>query len=619
MNVIILAAAYATMASTHTVAPVKVNVNAKNGDTISGERSFRVTVTASNPVTGVEFYAGSELKDKDTSTPYEFTYDTLLDSDGKITLKFRAFTTEGEEGSATVNLTIDNGMGKGVDFHLGAARDALTESNWEVAIKSARVALKIDAKNNEARYLLARAYMGQGKLDKAQKFVEDAAEAQPNDPKVSELLTAIRLRQAFATVNRPGSDRTEVLNGMLESYRGAIAARQKTVDALVEAVGAPSATNLVAYADANLRAGRYGAVVSALEGPFQADQRNVDIGNRLAYAQLRALRTQDALTTLTQVKKFGQPNAFTYAELAIALAEADNGSGSDDALKDALLAGSDDPSVLSAQAFIALKFVRRKVGTNTRLFLNYDDATGMDAAAKLESRQVLKSSLDQLLQDSGNRTEVLTYASALNNRLDEYTKGQSYFERAVLADPLNADAFIEQANRSIALALRGTPSQEELDQRYDTARIHFQAALEARPSSAEALTGLCLVASLQGKHQDAVKWGEAAVRAAPEYAAGQIALGAVYTHAAIAWRAEADRIRKSNNDAGTTNADRQANELKARDLESESVRVTAQARESVRKASSLDKRIEGVELTAPKSAWRYFYAGGRTPMLPLPR
>lgn len=618
MNLLILATAFVSLAAPQTKKPaVQVTVNAKPGEVITGERTFRVVVTSKNPVTGVEFYAGSDLRDKDTSTPYEFTFDSLVEPDGKLALRFRAFTTEGEEGSSTINVTIDNGASKGLPFHIEAANNALVESKWDAAITSGRVALKIDPKSNDARFILARAYLAKNQLDKAQKFAEDAGEAEPNNPKVNELLTAIRLRQAFTAVNRPGAEKKEMLRTIGEAYKSAIESRRKSVDAGVDAVGAPTSANLVQYGDAALRAGRYGAVISAIEPAFREDNRKVELANRLAYAQLRSGRLQDAITTISLAKKYGTPDSFTYALNAVALAEAGNVAASDESIKDAILASADDPAVMSAQAYIALKFVRRRIADKQEFQLNYDDARGLDAPAKAEARQVFQSTLNTLLKDNAQRTEVLTFASALNNRLDEYTKGQSYFEKAVLADPLNADAYLEQGNRSIALTMRGQPSAEELDLRYENAKIHYEAALAARPSSAEALAGLSLVASFQRKYDDAIKWGDAAIKAAPSYSSGYVAFSTASRLASAAYRAEADKIRRGST-GGTTNAERQASELKARDLETRSNEAMAKARESQRTGASLDKYLEGLEFSDAKSAWRYFYTGGRTPLLPLP-
>src|SRR5579871_2515772 len=96
-----------------TLAPAQklsLSVNEHDGDTIAGETHFVVKVQSKNPVTQVEFYVGSELRDTDPSTPYEFTLDTLGEPDGNIKVKFTAYTAEGENASQTLNLKIDNGI-----------------------------------------------------------------------------------------------------------------------------------------------------------------------------------------------------------------------------------------------------------------------------------------------------------------------------------------------------------------------------------------------------------------------------------------------------------------------------------------------------------------------------
>lgn len=601
------------------VAPVQVTVNAKPNETITGERVFRVTVVAKNPVTGVEFYVGSDLRDKDTSTPYEFTLDSIAEEEGPLKLRFRAFTSEGEEGSVSVTVKIDNGTSKGLPFQLEAGQNALGEAKWDAAITAGRVALRIDPKSTDARLILARAYLGKSQFDKAQKFAEDAADADKNSVLAADLVTAIRLRQAFVSVNRPGTSKADSLKAISDAFKSAIESRRKATDIASDKVGTPNADNLVAYADAAIRGGRYSAIISALESAFRNDPRRTDIGNRLGYAQLRSGRVADAIVTLNSIRKFGQPTPFTLATLAIAFAETGDTENSDSVMKDAVLAGADDPAVLSAQAFISLKFVRRNMAGKFKFALNYDDATGKDFAAKQESRKNLQASLTTLLRDNSNRTEVLTLASALNNYLQEYGKGESYFQEAILADPLNADAYLEQGNRSLALAQPKEVKDEERTQRYDAARAYFEAAQAARPSATEPLTGLAIVYSFQKKYAEAISYGEAAVKAAPNYAAAQVALATAYQLNALASRETADAIRRKSNDAGTTNADRQANEIKARQLEQESIRGTAQARAATNAAAKLDARIQGVELTTAATAWRYFYAGGRTPIITAPR
>src|SRR5581483_5657843 len=65
MNVLLLATAFFAIAAPPK-APVTVSVDAKNGDVISGEHQFKVTVNSQNLVTQVEFYFNDDLRDKAT-------------------------------------------------------------------------------------------------------------------------------------------------------------------------------------------------------------------------------------------------------------------------------------------------------------------------------------------------------------------------------------------------------------------------------------------------------------------------------------------------------------------------------------------------------------------------
>jgi tetratricopeptide (TPR) repeat protein len=597
---------------------VQVKVNAQNGATITGERTFRVTVQANNPVTGVEFYVGNELRDKDTSTPYEFTIDSLGEQDGNLKLRFKAFTTEGESGEAAVTVKIDNGTSKGLDFHLKAGEEALQESKYDLAVTSGRIALRIDPKSNAARVIVARGYLGKGAYDKAQKFAEDAATEDPNNQAAADLLSTIKLRQAFNTMSRD-TDRKETLATIREALKSAVETRRKYVDSQFDKLGTPDEASVIPYSDAALAAGRYSAALNVLEPVFKKDNRRTDVANRIAFAEMRLGRYADALNTLNELKKYGQPDAYSYAALAVLFAEAGDPDGSDAALKDALISGPDDPAVLSAQAYLALKFVRHTLVGKTTLLLNYDDIGGSDVNARAESRKTMRSALDQLEKASGQRSTVSFFASALNNKLEEFGRGTTYFERAVLDDPLNVDAYVEQGNRSLGTALNGKPSPDELDQRLGAARAYYEAALAARPDSAQALAGLSLVSSMEKKYDEGIRWGEAATAAGPSYAAGYVVLGTAYNLAAAAKRAEADAIRKQSNAGGTTNAERQANELKARQVEAQGSTYARLAREVPAKATKLDPRLEGYELTRAVAGWRYLYTGGRVPTLPQPK
>src|SRR5579862_4148950 len=111
-----------------------LSVNVNDGDTVSGDVHFVVKVQSKNPVTQVEFYVGTELRDTDPSTPYEFNLDSLAENDGDLKIKFVAYTSEGENASKTMVLKIDNGISKGAAFHLAKAKDLLAVSKWDDAI-----------------------------------------------------------------------------------------------------------------------------------------------------------------------------------------------------------------------------------------------------------------------------------------------------------------------------------------------------------------------------------------------------------------------------------------------------------------------------------------------------
>ena len=369
--------------------------------------------------------------------------------------------------------------------------------------------------------------------------------------------------------------------------------------------------------DALLRAGRYSLAASHLTQAFLKDNRRNDVANRLAYAQIRLSRYTDALSTLTQLKKYGTLDAYGDATLAVLMAEAGNVLASDDAIKEAILSDADAPIVSTAQAYIALKFVRSRVANLNSMGLNYDDLTGKDTPAKIEARNTLSQILKQLAKDQGQRSEVNYYLCALNNKLENYDTARKYFEQAVLNEPTNYDAYIEQGNKSIVISQRTKMSKEDSGFLYENARAMFAAALQARPSSAAALTGLSLVANYEGKPDEAVKWGDAATHSEPDFAPGYVALCSAYTLAESSATSSAVQIRAQGNKL-TSNSERADNEQKARQVEARAGEYSRLGRAALNKAQKLDTKIYGAELTKVNAAWRYFNVGGRVPVLPMP-
>ncbi|MCC7229207.1 MAG: hypothetical protein IT203_02360, partial [Fimbriimonadaceae bacterium] len=514
------------------------------------------------PITQVEFYIGSDLKDTDTSTPYEFKIDTLEEQDGELKITFAAYTSDGKSTKKSLSLNVDNGVSKGADFHVQQGLEALRNSKWDDAITSGRIALKAKKGDNAARLVLARAYRGKQILDRAQKFAEDVIADDAKNLPALELVAAINLQRAFNTVNRGGNNQ-ETQKSIAEAMKAAVEARRKSLDMQVDSFGAITDANRLLYVDLAMTAGRYSLVPGQLMTPFAKDMTNSAIGNRLAFTYVKMGRFAEARAVLKDLNNRSAMDGYSYALLAVIETESGNRQASDDAMKEAVLSDSENIGVRTAQAYIALKNLN----------------TGV--VGKLAG---------DLAKDEGQRTEVNYFLSALTNKLQQFDRSRQYFERAVLAEPANADMYVERANESIHVALHGGLSKTDSDLQLANARIMYQTAITAQPTSFQALTGLALISLMQGKVAEGVRFAEAAVAANANYAGAYYVLSAAYSDASKA----ADSAQKS--------------------------KLIAESQKANLKAGALDKpNLEGREVPDAKAVFRYFESYGRTMVMSMPR
>lgn len=593
------------LAAVGLAAPVRLTVNAKAGDTVSGETTFRVTVQAENPVTQVEFYVNGELRENDTSTPYEFKLDTIALDDGNLTVRFVGYTSEGETGQTEFAVKVDNGVAKGADFHVQRGRDLLTESKWDEAITAGRVALKADPNSNPARLVMAQAYYRKGVLDLAQKFAEDAVNADGKNAEALDLLAGINLQRAFRTVTREGMRAEDARATIATALRTAVESRRKVLDQRVESFGEITDANRLAYADLTIRAQRYTLATNALATAFRDKPGDAALANRLAYALMRLGRNADAAETLALLKKNNGMDAASYAILAVLEAAASNRTASEAALKEAILNDSQNLSVRTAQAFLALRSADI-------------DATPAERQA---SRNAFNQLANQLQQDQGARVETNYFLSLMSNRLARFEDARRFFERAVLTEPTNTDMFLAQGHESLFLAFSGNLPGSDAGTLQATAAVFFETALVARPDSAEALCGLAVVNMLQNKPADAVRFARAAVAAAPAYAGASYTLAGALQLQLQAFLRLAQENRTNANRLGTD-----ASEEAAR-LRSEADRFDRQASDLLREtqtllqtAGRLDRaNLQGRSVPDARSIWRYLTTGGRLPMIAPPQ
>ena len=567
---------------------VMIDLDVKDGEVITAERTFTVKVQSKNPVNQVEFYVGDDLRETDSSTPYEFHFDALSESEGALKLKFSAYANDGESASKTITVTVDNGLSKGAEFHVQHANELNAVSKWDEAIRASRIALKSKPGFNAARLTMARAYMGKGVLDQAQKYAEDAIASDPNYLEAADLLSGINLKKAFSTYHR-GGEQKDTLATIGVALKSAVKNRKKILEAAVDKVGTPNATNATAYADAAIRAGRFSAAISALNPAFRADSRQQTVANRLAFAQMRAGRFQDSLLTLSEHGRQGALDAYGYSLLAVLKTLAGDFVAADDAIRQAVLSDSEDLGVRTAQAFIAV------------------------ARGRTQTLRQLATSLGK---DEGQRSDVNYYLAVLNSVLGEYAASRAAFERSVLAEPANADMYVQRANESLALLISGRLDTGQNAYHILAARTFYETALEARPESAEALTGVALVNMQEKKTGDAYRYAKASVAAAPGYAAGHYTLALVASTLEADLRAAAERIQRAPKD-GVLTAEQRAQYSK---LLADAADYGKEAKTASLTAGKLDAiNLEGREIPKGNTAYVYFSKYGRIPLLAAPK
>lgn len=499
MRMRLLGAAILALAASASWADVKLTVNAQAGQAIKGSHSFRATAQSTKLVTSVEFYVNDSLRGTDESTPYEFSIDTLQEDDGPIKVRFDAYTEDGDKGTITLNLKVDNGVALGLAHHLEKGTNALIEQKWDDAILSGRVALKVDENSVDAKAILARANYGKGVRDLAQKYLEDVLAVQPNNSQAILLLSAIQIDLAFDTVASNAGNRSEAIGLISSSLKRAAEGRAKTLSLALDAIPASTPAADPARIAAMLEAARYNQVVQALTPLAEGDRPSAQVMNSIIYALIRNGQFKRAAVLMGRYERSGAPDGYGYALKAILMQYAGLEQQAKDAEKEALLADPTSPAVKTAQAYLALKRGETKA-------------------------------FSQLAQDLGQSEAPAHisgyFVSTLLLSAGEFQQSLDAIRAALKSEPAAYDIYIERANQIVAYSFtQGMGSDEVRNQRL-IAIAFLEAALAIKPESFEALTSLSLINGLNGDHAKAVSFGQAASKAGPEYGPGWFALSA---------------------------------------------------------------------------------------------
>lgn len=585
-------ASMAVVAASAAFAQITITSNVANGATIRGIQPFRFTVQSKNLITELEFYVGDDLRGTDDSSPYEFSVDAVAEKEGPLQVKVLAYDSEGNRKELALQLTVDNELGKGADYHVGKGQEALTNGNWDEAIVAGRIALKITPKYVPARMLLARANFGKGVFDSAQKFLEDVLAEQPDNAEALDLRAAVALQTAF----RATADSREATAAAIgRALRLAAESRSKIYGDRLSAFGKVTDENRLRYVDLAVRAGRYSLVFPELEPLFRSNPRNASVANRLIYTQLRAGRIRQATANAQIYAQRGAPDAAGWGIIAVIRERAGDAEGALQAEQEGLRNDSSDLTLRSAQATLAL--MRGRV-------------------------QAFAPLVTELAKEEDNRYEVLNFMAQLANMSGDFNAARDLFQRTALTEPLAYDAYIQRANQLIAYSTQGGVARESAQYDRLLARNLLDAALVAKPESYQALTGLGILNMIEGKTADALRLANTAVAAGPEYAAAHYFLSLVQSVESLRFRRGADEANnRALNFRSTGQAEEAAKETqRARQLEAESNRLQAAADASARTAGQLDvANLGGKGIPDIMGAWRYFAAFGRPILLISPQ
>lgn len=253
-----------------------VRIEPASGTKVSDVVLITARVTGADEVgiDKVEFSLNGELKATDQSIPYTFEWDTLSVDEGKYTLTAKAYDSRGQTASATVELVVDNELGKGAAYHADLALKAARADDLETARKHARRALKIDPTNLVAARALARIERRQGNLDRAIRILTEARIPDSDSAARADLI-ALKVAKAEAGGG---------FEALLEGISGAIAEAEKLAAARVAEAGTP-----LAKGDALFNALKFSDAVSQ----YQRDDSPASRA-RLLLAYHRAGRMRDA-------------------------------------------------------------------------------------------------------------------------------------------------------------------------------------------------------------------------------------------------------------------------------------------------------------------------------------
>lgn len=433
--------------------PPRLTVVPEPGSTVSDV--VEVRVTASEPLKRVEFLLDGNLMGSDTSTPYTWTWDTLLVAEGEHVLTLRAVDMNDRVATTDVRYVVDNGLSRGGSFYLSAAREQLSAQRWDDALKSARRAVRLLPNDGQAHHLLARAWLGVSQWAKAVESAERAVSLSPS-PETFVTLAEAQVHLAFSQVTDE-QKRFSFLQAAIESA---------------------------------LRAGELR--LSAAKTPVEKAQVLAQLGRleESANTYLRAGNSAEYLLSATRCYLLA--GRWQDAERMCNLAER--------RMADKTIVGIYRVLVLALRARVAesrsaLEPLKETEQTRTLITL----ARANIALREMKASEALRTLLSLRAQEQASSAlDTLLMAAFAEAR--DFPRAEDHFRNALVSNPLNWQALAQKGYELLAVGS------------VRSAERYFDLAGRIRPNDAWVLCGQSLCA--QDKKQ-AVELAQKAVGQAP--------------------------------------------------------------------------------------------------------
>ncbi len=291
-------------------ADITLSLNFKDGDKVSDITKLIAKVESSDGIDKVEFRVDDDLRNSDTSVPYEYEWDTIADTEGAHTISITAYDSNMQTKRITVALAIDNEIALGAPALAQKAQDALAAKDNATALRYSRRALKAEPGNSEASRVLAGLYAGQQDLPKAIATLEKAKNLDASTGAMLDL-AAYRLRRALQPENA-ATFLTELQAVNDLRHKAADLAvkettKRVTVDGKISAEGHDAIGDALTFAGHTHQATlEYGKAAIGDDAPLTSV-------NRLALSLVMENRPQEAMNLLRPLMRTKKADAVSRA------------------------------------------------------------------------------------------------------------------------------------------------------------------------------------------------------------------------------------------------------------------------------------------------------------------